>query len=246
MLLNPCSLIATCPPLMKKHIPNFITCLNLFSGCIGIVYAFQGELIIAAYAILLAAIFDFFDGMVARLLNAYSEIGKELDSLADVVSFGVLPSVIIYQLFLQSPQLGNISPFLNYSAFLITIFSALRLAKFNVDVRQSENFIGLPTPANAMLIASLPMILAQGNWFFSSYILNPFFLFIFSLGMSILLITEIPLISLKFKSLKLSDNLFRYILVFLTIVLVIFFKFAAVPIILIIYILLSLIQFRTQ
>lgn len=231
---------------MKKHIPNFITCLNLFTGCIGIVYAFKGGLIIAGYAILIAAVFDFFDGMTARLLKAYSEIGKELDSLADVVSFGVLPSVIIYQLFLQSPQVGNVSPFLNMSAFLIAIFSALRLAKFNIDVRQSENFIGLPTPANAMLIASLPMILAQNNWFFTAYILNPFFLFIFSLGMSILLVTEIPLISLKFKSLNLSDNLFRYILVLSAIVLVIIFKFAAVPLIVFIYILLSLIQFRLR
>ena len=231
---------------MKKHLPNFITCLNLFSGCIGIVYAFKGELIIAGYAILLSAIFDFFDGMIARLLAAYSDIGKELDSLADVVSFGVLPSVIIYQLFLQSPQIDNVSPILNMSAFLIAIFSALRLAKFNVDLRQSENFIGLPTPANALLIASLPMILAQNNWFFTAYILNPFFLFIFSLGMSILLVTEIPLISLKFKSLKLNDNLFRYILVFSSLVLVLIFKFAAVPIIIFIYILLSLIQFRLR
>ena len=231
---------------MKRHVPNFITCLNLFSGCVGIVFAFQGELVIAGYAILVAAIFDFFDGMVARLLKAYSEIGKELDSLADVVSFGVLPSVIIYQLFLQSPQVGNISQYLNFSAFLIAIFSALRLAKFNIDERQAENFIGLPTPANALLIASLPMILAQGNWFFSAYILNPFFLFIFSLGMSILLVTEIPLISLKFKNLKINDNLFRYILVVSGIVLILIFKFAAVPLIVFIYILLSLIQFRTR
>jgi CDP-diacylglycerol--serine O-phosphatidyltransferase len=231
---------------MKRHLPNFITCLNLFSGCIGIVYAFKGELMIAGYAILFSAIFDFFDGMIARLLKSYSDIGKELDSLADMVSFGVLPSVIVYQLFLQSPQVGNISPFLNMSAFLIAVFSALRLAKFNVDVRQAENFIGLPTPANALLIASLPMILSQDNWFFSSYILNPFFLFIFSLGMSILLVTEIPLISLKFKSLNWNDNLFRYILVISALLLVLIFKFAAVPIIVFIYILLSLIQFRLR
>jgi CDP-diacylglycerol---serine O-phosphatidyltransferase len=231
---------------MKKHIPNFITCLNLFSGCVGIVYAFKGELTIASYAILIAAVFDFFDGMIARLLKAYSDIGKELDSLADMVSFGVLPSVIVYHLFLQSPQVGSVSPFLNMSAFLIAVFSALRLAKFNIDERQSDNFIGLPTPANAMLIASLPMILAQDNWFLTAYILNPFFLFIFSLGMSILLVTEIPLISLKFKSLNFSDNLFRYILVFSAIVLVLIFKFAAVPIIVFIYILLSLIQFKLR
>lgn len=229
---------------MRKHIPNAITCLNLLSGCLGIVFAFQGELVIAGYAILIAAIFDFLDGMLSRLLKAYSEIGKELDSLADMVSFGVLPSVIIYQLFLQSPQLGYLSTWLNFSAFLIAIFSALRLAKFNIDVRQTENFIGLPTPANALLIASFPMIIDQGNFLLSSYILNPFFLFVFSLGMGILLVTEIPLISLKFKSIRLSDNLLRYILLFSSLILLLIFKFAAVPIIIFLYFLISLIQFK--
>lgn len=229
---------------MRKHLPNAITCLNLLSGCLGIVFAFQGELVIAGYAILIAAIFDFLDGMLSRLLKAYSEIGKQLDSLADMVSFGVLPSVIIYQLFLQSPQLGYLSTWLNFSAFLIAIFSALRLAKFNIDVRQTENFIGLPTPANALLIASFPMIIDQGNFFLSSYILNPFFLFVFSLGMGILLVTEIPLISLKFKSIRLSDNLLRYILLFSSLILLLIFKFAAVPIIIFLYFLISLIQFK--
>lgn len=229
---------------MRKHLPNAITCLNLLSGCLGIVFAFQGKLVIAGYAILIAAIFDFLDGMLSRLLKAYSEIGKELDSLADMVSFGVLPSVIIYQLFLLSPQLGSLSTWLNFSAFLIAIFSALRLAKFNIDVRQTENFIGLPTPANALLIASFPMIIDQGNFFLSSYILNPFFLFVFSLGMGILLVTEIPLISLKFKSIRLSDNLLRYILLFSSLILLLIFKFAAVPIIIFLYFLISLIQFK--
>ncbi len=231
---------------MKRHLPNFITCLNLFSGCIGIVFAFKGELIFASYAIVLAAVFDFFDGLVARALKTYSDIGKELDSLADMVSFGLLPSVMVYQLFLQSPQLGEISQYLNYSAFLIAIFSALRLAKFNVDVRQAENFIGLPTPANAILIASLPFIIADSNWFLTSYILNPFFLFLFSLGMGILLVVEIPLISLKFKSLNFKDNLFRYILIISAVLLVVIFKFAAVPLIIFLYFLLSLIQFRPR
>ena len=230
---------------MKKHIPNLITCLNLFSGCLGIVFAFQGNLIFASYAIAIAAVFDFLDGMLARLLKAYSDIGKELDSLADMVSFGVLPAIIVYQLFLQAPQLDNISVYLNYTAFLIAIFSALRLAKFNVDVRQAENFIGLPTPANALLIASLPLIIADGNPFLSSYIMNPFFLFVFSLGMSMLLVTEIPLISLKFKNLNIADNLFRYILAFSAVLLVLLFKFAAVPIIIFLYFILSIIQFRS-
>lgn len=229
---------------MKKHIPNAITCLNLLSGCLGIVFAFQNKLDYAAYAIFIAAVFDFADGLVARALKAYSDIGKELDSLADMVSFGVLPSVIVYHLFLQAPQVGTISPYLNFSAFLIAIFSALRLAKFNIDTRQSENFIGLPTPANALLIGSLPMILSGDNIFLTSYILNPFFLFLFSLGMGILLVAEIPLMSLKFKSYKFSDNLLRYALIASTLLLILIFNFAAVPIIIFIYFLLSIIQFR--
>lgn len=229
---------------MKKHLPNAVTCLNLFSGCLGIVFAFQGNLRWAGYAIVIAAILDFFDGMLARMLKAYSAIGKELDSLADVVSFGVLPSVIIYQLFLLAPQIDSISVWLNYSAFLIAIFSALRLAKFNIDERQSDQFIGLPTPANALLIASFPMIITENNLFFVNYILNPYFLFIFSLGMGILLVAEIPLMSLKFKSLKLSENIPQYILIFSSLILLLFLKFVSVPIIITLYFLISFIQFR--
>jgi CDP-diacylglycerol--serine O-phosphatidyltransferase len=229
---------------MKQHIPNAITCGNLLSGCMGIVFAFNQNLVWAAYAIFIAAILDFFDGMFARLLKAYSEIGKELDSLADVVSFGVLPAVIIYQLFLQSPQIEGFSLYLNYSAFLIAVFSALRLAKFNVDTRQAENFIGLPTPANAMLVASFPLILQNANNFFSAYILNPFFLLCFVLIMSALLVAELPLISLKFKSLGFSENIYRYLLIILSLVCIVIFKFAAIPAIIIIYVALSVIQFR--
>lgn len=229
---------------MKKHIPNSVTCLNLFSGCLGIVFAFQGNLIWAAYAILLSALFDFLDGMLARLLKAYSDIGKELDSLADMVSFGVLPSVIVYQLFLRAPQESGIPIWLNYTAFLIAVFSALRLAKFNIDTRQAENFIGLPTPANAMLIASFPFILESSNTFFTDYLLNPWFLAIFSLIMSLLLVAEVPLISLKFRSLKFSENILRYILIFSSVILLLIFKFAAVPIIIILYFLISFTQFR--
>src|ERR1700712_3527008 len=144
---------------VKKHLPNAITCCNLFSGCVGIVFAFQGQLFAAAYAIFLSAIFDFFDGLASRVLQSFSGIGKDLDSLADMVSFGFLPSAIMYELFMQSPQISQVSPYLNFIAFLISVFSALRLAKFNNDTRQADSFIGLPTPANAILIASLPLIL---------------------------------------------------------------------------------------
>lgn len=229
---------------MRKHIPNAITCLNLLSGCIGIVLAFNENLVGASYAIAIAAGLDFLDGYIARLLKAFSELGKQLDSLADIVSFGVLPSVIVYQLFLQAPQLGMLSNYINYSAFIIAVFSALRLAKFNIDTRQEENFLGLPTPANALLIASLPLIISGDNFFLRDYILNAFFLFIFSLGMSILLVMEIPLMSLKIKNLSFNDNRYRYILIILTVLLIVIFKFVAVPVVIFLYILLSIIQFR--
>lgn len=198
----------------------------------------------ASYAIVIAAVFDFFDGMLARLLKAYSDIGKELDSLADVVSFGVLPAVIIYQLFALSSQPDFRITWLSYSAFIIVIFSALRLAKFNIDTRQSENFIGLPTPANALLIASFPLIIRESNTYFANFILNPWFLTIFSLMMSLLLVAEVPLISLKFKSLKFSENLLRYILILSSLILLLILKFEAVPIIILLYFLISFIQFR--
>ena len=228
---------------MRKHIPNAITCLNLFSGCVGITFAFNNNLVYAGYAIIIAALFDFADGLIARAIDVYSVLGKELDSLADVISFGFLPSVIVYQLFLAAPQLGELSTYLNYSAFLIAIFSALRLAKFNIDTRQSDHFIGLPTPANALLIASLPMIIAQAGSFWSSYILNPYFLFIFSLGMGLLLVMEVPLISLKFRSFGWNENMLRYLLVLSAAVLILLFQFAAVPLIIFLYIVLSVIQF---
>jgi CDP-diacylglycerol--serine O-phosphatidyltransferase len=229
---------------LKKHLPNAITCANLFSGCIGIVLAFKGELIAASYAIFLSAIFDFFDGLASRVLKSFSGIGKDLDSLADMVSFGVLPAVIMYQLLLQARQIDNISPYLNFIAFLIPVFSALRLAKFNVDTRQAENFIGLPTPANAILIASFPLILDHHNQYFTPYLLNPYVLSVFIVIMCTLLVLEMPMMSLKFKNRDFNKNIFRYLLLLFSAILILFFKFAAVPVVILIYITLSIIQFK--
>jgi len=228
---------------VEKHIPNFITCANLFSGCVGIVFAFQGELVFAAYALFLAAIFDFFDGFASRVLKAFSGIGKDLDSLADMVSFGVLPSVILYQLFLMAPQIDKVSTYLNFSAFLIPVFSALRLAKFNTDTRQAEIFIGLPTPANAILIASFPLIIQQYESL-SRYILNPYGLTVFIIVMCGLLVMEMPLMSLKFKNRDFNRNIYRYLLLLFSAILILFFKFVAVPVVIFIYITLSIIQFK--
>ena len=185
---------------ISKHLPNAITCANLFSGCIGIVFAFQENLIFAAYALFLAAIFDFFDGFASRVLQSFSGIGKDLDSLADMVSFGVLPAAILYELFLQTPQIPRVSSWLNFIAFLIAVFSMLRLAKFNNDTRQAESFIGLPTPANAILIASFPFIL-EYHPRLSHYILNPYVLAAFVVVMCTLLVAEIPMMSVPFRQL---------------------------------------------
>jgi CDP-diacylglycerol---serine O-phosphatidyltransferase len=229
---------------IKKHLPNFITCANLFSGCIGIVLAFKGELVAASYAIFLSAIFDFFDGLASRVLKSFSGIGKDLDSLADMVSFGVLPAVIMYQLFLQAHQIDKVSNWLNFIAFLIPVFSALRLAKFNVDTRQAEHFIGLPTPANAILIASFPIIISHHNRFYGPYLSNPYVLPCFVVVMCALLVAEMPMLSLKFKNSDFNENIFRYLLLLFSAILILFFKFAAVPVIIFIYIILSIIQFK--
>ena len=228
---------------VTKHLPNAITCANLFSGCIGIVFCFQENLIFAAYALFLAAIFDFFDGFASRVLQSFSGIGKDLDSLADMVSFGVLPSAIMYELFLQSPQIDRVGHYLNFIAFLIPVFSALRLAKFNNDSRQSESFIGLTTTANGILIASIPLTIEQ-HPALSAYILNPYVLAIFVAVMCALLVSEIPLMSLKFKNRDFQENIYRYLLLLFSAILILFFKFAAVPVVIFIYIILSLIQFK--
>src|SRR5690606_29281781 len=229
---------------MKKHIPNFITCLNLFSGCIGTVFAFNGDLKTAAYFVILSAVFDFFDGFVARLLNVKSNIGKELDSLADMVSFGFLPGMVMFQLITQS-LIGNSShqiliSYLPYIAFLITIFSALRLAKFNIDTRQSVDFIGLNTPMNTLFIVSLPFVNDQYPELLESI---PLLLGI-TFWMSYLLVGEFRLFSMKFTSLSWSLNKYRFSFLIVSSLLIIFLKFAAIPIILALYIAFSYIHFR--
>ncbi|GAB3906239.1 CDP-alcohol phosphatidyltransferase family protein [Mucilaginibacter boryungensis] len=228
---------------VKKHLPNAITCANLFSGCVGIVFAFSDNLIFAAYCIFLAAIFDFFDGFASRVLQSFSGIGKDLDSLADMVSFGFLPSAILYELLLKSPAIPSIGNYIPFLAFAIAVFSALRLAKFNTDTRQAEIFIGLPTPANAILIASLPFITDQYP-LFSHYILNQYTLVAIDVVMCALLVAELPLMSLKFKNLDSRRNLYRYILLLISAILILFFKFAAVPVVIFIYITLSIIQLK--
>ena len=229
---------------MKKHIPNTITCLNLFAGCLALYFAFNNELVYAAYMVIIAAVFDFLDGMLARLLKAYSEIGKQLDSLADMVSFGVVPGTIMFSLFTRAGTgvLGISEQVLPFVGFLITVFSALRLAKFNIDTRQTTSFIGVPTPACSMFVASLPLILAQTPLLYDEVILNPLVLLLVTVVFSYLLVAELPLFALKFKNLSWKENAVRFIFLGISVVLLALFKFAAIPLIIVLYVVLSFIK----
>ncbi|MCF8227505.1 MAG: CDP-diacylglycerol--serine O-phosphatidyltransferase [Bacteroidales bacterium] len=228
---------------LKKHLPNFITLLNLFFGCLSILAIILNNLSEAAIFIFIAAFFDLLDGLAARILKAGSEIGKELDSLADIVSFGAAPGFILWKL-LDTTLPDEYKSF-SILAFIIPLISALRLAKFNLDSRQKEHFIGLPVPANAILIASFPMIFVQEEPAFtwiSQTIFNSWFLIGYILVFSFLLVSEIPLISMKFKGYHFSGNQSRYLLLVAAVILVIFFRFIAIPFILILYFIISLIH----
>ena len=178
-----------------KHIPNTITSMNLLCGALGVIFTFQGALDIAFYLMLAAAICDFLDGFAARMLNAYSEIGKELDSLADLISFGLLPSLMLHRRLIE----GGMADFWAYLPLIIVVFSALRLAKFNVDERQSENFLGLPTPACAMWCGSLIYAADHGVMSMAGLLHDRYIILISSVVLALLLVSEIPMFSFKFK-----------------------------------------------
>lgn len=233
---------------MKKHIPNFITSLNIISGCIGIGFVIKGDIVLASYMIGFAAIFDFLDGLIARLLKAQSELGKQLDSLCDIVSFGVLPGVILFSLLspIYAETEGAVS-YLPFLAFLIPLFSALRLAKFNIDDRQTDHFIGLPVPANALFFASIPLIITfQSESFLGRILSNPVFLFLFILFFSYMLVSSIPLFSLKFKDTSWKNNYIQYIFILFSLILFIVLFYQSIPIILFLYIILSIIYYKIK
>lgn len=225
---------------ITRHIPNFVTCCNLFSGCIASVMAFQGNYNSAIMFIILGATFDFFDGMLARLLKVSGPLGKELDSLADDITFGLAPSVIVFSLFkeVQYPEfMSFIKDIFPYTAFIIAAFSALRLGKFNIDPRQSSSFIGLPTPANALFWGSL---VVGAHPFLTSDSFNALYLFALVILMSYLLIAELPMFSLKFKNLSWSDNKISYLFLLVCIPLLIVFRISGFAAIILWYIFLSL------
>ena len=225
---------------ITRHIPNFVTCCNLLSGCIAAVMAFQAQYEAATLFIILGATFDFFDGMLARLFHVSGPLGKELDSLADDITFGLAPSVIVFSLFkeVQYPAfMQPIEAYFPYTAFIIAALSALRLGKFNIDPRQSSSFIGLPTPANALFWGSL---VVGGHSFLTSPSFNALYLFILVLLMSYLLVAELPMFSLKFKNLSWKDNQTSYIFLLVCIPLLAVFHISGFAAIILWYILLSL------
>ena len=227
-----------------RNIPNTITCLNLFSGCIASVMAFQHRFEVAIAFILLGAFFDFFDGMTARLLNVSGPLGKELDSLADDITFGFAPAAIVYSLFqeVHYPDfMASWNVVMPYTAFLIAVFSALRLGKFNIDTRQTSTFIGLPTPANAIFWGSL---VVGAHSFLVSESFNAIYLFILVVIMSLLLVAEVPMFSLKFHSLTWKENKIRFLFLIVCIPLLIFLKISGFAAIILWYIILSLVTMK--
>jgi len=235
----------------KKHIPNTLTLLNLFAGLCALIHAFNGNYAEAFSLVCLGIFFDYWDGFLARILDVKSELGLQLDSLADMVTSGVVPGLIVYKMLadIQENQaqysLTEETYYMGvvpYIGFLITLGSCYRLANFNIDTRQTDSFIGLPTPANALMICSLPIILEQtgGESFVFDYLSNPYVLVIIALISTFLLNAEIPLFSLKLKSFAWRSNKLQYSFLFVSLVLLVALEFAAIPLIIVAYVLTSL------
>ncbi|WP_296315001.1 CDP-alcohol phosphatidyltransferase family protein [Winogradskyella sp. UBA3174] len=243
---------------IKQHIPNAVTLLNLLSGCIAVIFAVHGNFVIAAMFVFLGIFFDFFDGLLARKLNVQSPLGIQLDSLADLVTSGVVPGIIMFKLIsftIDAPDYSSYSDSWNsvfhWQGFklsllpliglLIPLASAYRLAKFNLDEDQQSYFKGLPVPANTLLILSLPLILEyQNNDFMNAIIINKWFLIGITLLSCYLLNSNIKLFALKFKNWTFTDNAVRYIFLILSVVALVVLHFAAIPIIILLYVVLSL------
>ncbi|MDR2954224.1 MAG: CDP-diacylglycerol--serine O-phosphatidyltransferase [Prevotella sp.] len=233
---------------MKKHIPNLLTSLSLLSGCIAVVMAFNGAYFWVVIWVIIAALFDFSDGFAARMLKAYSPMGKELDSLSDMVSFGVAPSVILYTFLKDHLYIITnneiLQEYLPFAAFLLAIFSALRLAKFNVDTRQSESFIGLNTPANALFWVSFCYGLVH-----NVPVITPTLIYLILIAIvvfSSLMVSEVPMFSLKIKSLKFRGNEYRYFLAAFMLGMVIWIGIFGIAAGILLYVALSIINNRTQ
>ena len=234
---------------MKKYVPNLITLSNLFCGTVAIVFAVRGTIDWAALFVAIGIFLDFFDGFFARLLHVKSEMGLQLDSLADMVTSGVVPGIVMFQLLNNSTYVlqteGTFAMLLHYVGFLITLASAYRLANFNIDTRQTSGFIGLPTPANTMFILSLPLILQyQPTELFNSLLHNMWVLLGITFLSAYLLNAEIALFALKFSDYSFKNNALKYIFLALCVILLLSLKIIAIPLIILLYIILSLLPKR--
>lgn len=219
---------------IKNSVPNLFTLANLCCGVIGIILVFDGKITDAAYLIWIAALFDFLDGFLAKILKAQSELGRQLDSLADLVTFGVLPSLIYYSLLKDQFDMP-----IEYLSFIVAIFSALRLAKFNIDESQSTVFSGLTTTANGILTSSIPIIMV-GSTLLSQALTNKYWLVGIMVIPAVLMVTPIRLISLKFSNFNLRANLDKFVLIGLSVLFIGLFRESAIPLIIGAYIILSI------
>ena len=228
---------------IKKHIPNLITLLNLFSGCIALVYASEANFEMAFFFVCLGIFFDFFDGFFARLFNVSSPLGLQLDSLADMVTSGVVPGFVMFKMLTNSVSSNPSLIYLPYLGFIITLGSCYRLANFNIDTRQTDSFIGLPTPANAIFILSLPLILKNTDSLILLELLtNCWVLIILTLVSAFILNAEIPLFALKIKKFNFKDNALQILFLLVSLLLLIVFKFSGVALIIVFYVMLSVIM----
>lgn len=241
---------------IKKHIPNTITLLNLLSGLVALVYAFDDNLQMAFFWVCLGIFFDFWDGFAARVLKVSSPLGVQLDSLADMVTSGVVPGVVMYQMLAHIQENNELYTVTNetfymklvpFIGFIITLGACMRLAKFNIDTRQTDSFIGLPTPANALFILSIPLIVnTTGTEFVFTILSNPFVLVFISFFSAFIMNAELPLFSLKTKNKNLNENKLTFLFLGVCALLLLFFQFEAIPVIIGFYILLSVILNKTK
>ncbi|MFB9052603.1 CDP-alcohol phosphatidyltransferase family protein [Formosa undariae] len=245
---------------IKNYVPNALTLLNLFCGCVAVIFATHNHFIAAATFVFGGVFFDFFDGFAARKLGVSSELGLQLDSLADMVTSGVVPGIVMYKLLALSigkPEISTdagswnaffsgdtvMPSFLPLLGFLITLSSAYRLAKFNLDEEQQDYFKGLPTPANTLLIISLPLIMElQHNAMMNAIIMNQGFLIALTLTSTFLLNAPVVLFALKFKSWDFKPNAIRYIFLMVCVLLLVLLQFAAIPLIILVYVAMSMLD----
>ena len=245
---------------MKKHIPNILTLGNLFCGTVATIYAVQGNFEIAGILVVLGIFFDFFDGFAARILNVSGELGKQLDSLADMVTSGVVPGIIMFKLLATSPNLDTLenatidTNWMNFNfapiqllGLLLTLGACCRLAKFNIDTRQSESFIGLPTPAMSLFIISLPLIQEYSTIeSIQNLISSHYFLILVTVALTYLMNAELPLFSLKFKEYSIKNNFIKYLFLLISLVMLLTLQFVSIPLIIAFYVCLSVVSNRRR